>query len=85
MTGSLVRIADGPTADLPPGSLPARLLTTDQAAEYLNVSVRTVKNLMSNGRIAYVKIGRATRIRVEDLDGYIARNRHKKRHGLRAS
>ncbi|MGH9130092.1 MAG: helix-turn-helix domain-containing protein [Acidimicrobiales bacterium] len=84
MTASLVRIAGDPPA-LDPRSLPTRLLSTDQAAQYLNVSVRTVKNLMSDGRIAYVKIGRATRIPVEDLEGYITRNRRKQHHGLRPS
>ncbi|MGH9128255.1 MAG: helix-turn-helix domain-containing protein [Acidimicrobiales bacterium] len=55
------------------------LLTTDEAAGYLNVSARTVKNLMCDGRIAYVKIGRATRIQVTDLDDYVARNRRRHR------
>lgn len=57
------------------------MLTTDEAAAYLNVSARTVKNLMCDGRIAYVKIGRATRIQVTDLDEYVARNR--RRHRMR--
>ncbi|MGH9062574.1 MAG: helix-turn-helix domain-containing protein [Acidimicrobiales bacterium] len=61
------------------------LLTTEQAAQYLQVSVRMVKNLMGDGRVAYVKIGRATRIHREDLDEYIARNRRKHRSRLRAS
>jgi excisionase family DNA binding protein len=34
------------------------LLTTEQAADILAVSVRTVKNLMFDGKLAYVKIGR---------------------------
>lgn len=63
----------------------APLLTTDQAAGYLQVSVRTVKNLMCDGQIAYIKIGRATRIHRQDLDEYIARNRRKQRSRLRAS
>ncbi|MGH9074055.1 MAG: helix-turn-helix domain-containing protein [Acidimicrobiales bacterium] len=64
---------------------PTPLLTTDQAAQYLQVSVRTVKNLMGDGRVAYVKIGRVTRIHRQDLDEYIARNRRKHRSRLRAS
>lgn len=62
---------------------PAPLLTTDQTAEYLHVSARTVKNLLADGRLAYIKIGRATRIQRQDIDGYIARNRRKQRNGLR--
>ena len=64
---------------------PTSLLTTEVAAELLCVSVRTVKNLLSDGRIPYVKIGRATRIHPQDLDDYIARNRRKRRVGYRAT
>ena len=61
----------------------ARLLTTEQAAEYLGVSARTVKQLMSGGQMPYVKIGRSTRLDLGDLDNFIARNRQKQRHPLR--
>ena len=60
-----------------------RLLSTEQAADYLGVSVRTVKHLMSSGQIPYVKIGRATRLDQGDLDDFIARNRRKQRHPMR--
>jgi excisionase family DNA binding protein len=62
---------------------PSCLLTTEQAAEILAVSVRTVKNLMSDGKLAYVKIGRATRVDLEDINQYVTRNRRKQRQGLR--
>jgi excisionase family DNA binding protein len=65
------------------GVAPPVLLTTEQAAEYLQVSVRTIKNLMGDGRLAFVKIGRATRIHRHDLDEYIARNRRKQRQPAR--
>lgn len=67
-------LADGDTR--PP------LLTTAQAGEYLQVSVRTVKSLLSEGRIAYVKIGRTTRIHIEDLDHFVAQNRRRHRTRL---
>jgi excisionase family DNA binding protein len=57
-------------------------LTTAQAADYLQVSVRTVKGLLSDGQIAYVKIGRTTRIHIEDLDYFVAQNRRKYRTRL---
>ena len=60
-----------------------RLLTTEQAAEVLAVSVRTVKNLFSEGALAYVKIGRATRVDLSDVEQYIVRNRRKQRRSLR--
>ncbi len=60
------------------------LLTTDQAAQYLGVSARTVKQLMSNGQLHYVKIGRSTRLDLADLNTFIARNRRKQRHPRRS-
>ena len=59
------------------------LLTSEQVAEHLQVSLRTVKNLMSDGQIAYIKVGRATRIHRNDFEEYIARNRRKQRNRLR--
>jgi excisionase family DNA binding protein len=61
------------------GSPAAGLLDVRAAAEYLSVSVRTVKNLLSEGKLPYVKIGRATRLTAEDLDGYISQNRRRNR------
>lgn len=59
------------------------LLTTEQAAEWLAVSVRTVKNLMVRGQLAYVKIGTATRFDPADLRDFIDRYRRKERRALR--
>lgn len=53
-------VLDGTT---PPG----RLVTTVQAADLLAVSVRTVRNLMHDGKLHYVKVGRATRIDPADV------------------
>jgi excisionase family DNA binding protein len=43
------------------------LLTVDQAAERLGTSVRFVRRLITERRIAYVKLGRHVRIAAEDL------------------
>jgi excisionase family DNA binding protein len=59
------------------------LLTTEQAAIRLQVSVRMMKTLLSNGRVTFVKVGRATRIEARDLDAFIAQNRQKQRRRLR--
>ena len=59
------------------------LFTTDQAADYLQISVRSVKNLLGDGRIPFIKIGRTTRIHRDDLDGFIAQNRRRQRQGQR--
>ena len=65
---SRVEGADGCPPTWPGQTSP--LLTTSQAAEYLHVSVRTAKNLLSDGSIAYVKIGRATRVHRDDLEEF---------------
>jgi excisionase family DNA binding protein len=65
------------------GAVTTRLLSTEQAAQYLGVSTRTVKSLMSEGQIHDVKIGRSTRLDPIDLDAFIARNRRKQRHRRR--
>ena len=39
---------------------------------------------MGNGKLAYVKIGRATRLDLGDINQYIVRHRRKQRQGLRS-
>jgi excisionase family DNA binding protein len=51
------------------------LLTVDQAAERLGTSVRFVRRLIAERRIAYVKLGRHVRIGVGDLEAFIAAGR----------
>jgi excisionase family DNA binding protein len=51
------------------------LLTVDQAAERLGTSVRFVRRLIAERRIAYVKLGRHVRIAAEDLEAFIASGR----------
>lgn len=42
-------------------------LTSDEAAEYLRVSTGTLRNMTSNGRIPYVKLGRSNRYNRHEL------------------
>ena len=51
------------------------LLTVDHAAERLGTSVRFVRRLIFERRIAYVKVGRHVRITSRDLDAFIAGGR----------
>jgi excisionase family DNA binding protein len=54
---------------------PARhgqLLTVEDAAEYLGIAAGTLRNWLSARRIAYVKVGRLTRLSTRDLDAFIA-------------
>jgi excisionase family DNA binding protein len=52
-----------------------RLLTVEQVAERLGTSVRFVRRLVFERRIAYVKVGRHVRITARDLDVFIAAGR----------
>ena len=51
------------------------LLTVDQAAERLGTSVRFVRRLIAERRIAYVKLGRHVRIAADDLEAFIVASR----------
>ena len=51
------------------------LLSIEQAAERLGTSVRFVRRLVFERRIAFVKVGRHVRITTADLDTYIATGR----------
>jgi excisionase family DNA binding protein len=47
------------------------LLSVEQAAERLGTSVRFVRRLVFERRIAFVKVGRHVRIAARDLDAFI--------------
>ncbi len=51
------------------------LLSVEQAAERLGTSVRFVRRLVFERRIAYRKVGRYVRFHPDDLEEYIAANR----------
>lgn len=84
------RPAAPPLVSMPPESMVPRpppdspLLTTDQVAAYLQISVRSVKSLLSDGKIPFIKLGRTTRIHRDDLDEFIARSRRRQRQPLRS-
>ena len=48
-----------------------RLLTVEEAADQLGTSVRFVRRLILERRIAYTKLGRHVRIAPGDLDAFI--------------
>ncbi|MGO8938998.1 MAG: excisionase family DNA-binding protein [Mycobacterium sp.] len=66
-------------------------MTFEQGAEYLNTSVRFVRRLISERRIAFHKFGAHVRLSIEDLDSYAQAGRVAPitattlRHDLRAS
>ena len=51
------------------------LLSVEQAAERLGTSVRFVRRLIAERRIAYVRVGRHVRIAEADLASFIAAGR----------
>jgi excisionase family DNA binding protein len=52
-----------------------KYLTVGEAADYLNTSVRFVRRLIAERRIAFHKVGAHVRLAVTDLDSFIAAGR----------
>ena len=55
-----------------------RYVTPGQAAEYLQISLRTLRTLLSRREIPYVQPsgkGGLVRLDIEDLDDFMARNK----------
>jgi len=50
----------------------APLLTVADVAEVLRLSVRSVRRLIADNRLRAVRIGRAVRVRAEDLRSFLA-------------
>lgn len=78
------RYAHGPTGVVsapahPPAAAPfpphGDVLTVDQAAERMNMSVRYVRRLVADRRIAYHRIGRSIRLTATDVDAHLAAGR----------
>jgi excisionase family DNA binding protein len=51
-----------------------RLLSVEEAADYLGISPGTMRNWLSRRRVEYVKVGRLTRVSQAALDRYVAVN-----------
>ena len=66
---------DRQPSPLPGDESTAGLLTIEQAAERINMSVRYVRRLVAERRIAFHKLGRAVRIATVDLDELVAGGR----------
>lgn len=49
-------------------TIPSPLLSPAEAADYLGLSIKSVRRLISCGDLPARRIGRLIRIRVEDLD-----------------
>lgn len=53
----------------------AHLLTVEEAAERMSTSVRFIRRLITERRIAYVKLGRHVRIAEADITAFIEAGR----------
>jgi len=58
-------------------------LTTDEAADYLGLSVGSLRNLTSNGHVTHYKLGRRNRYRLEDLRNLLLSQKRGGFHGNR--
>jgi excisionase family DNA binding protein len=54
---------------------PGELLTPDEVAARLHTTLRFVRRLIAERRIAFTKIGKFVRISADDLDAFIAAGR----------
>ena len=52
------------------------ILTVEQAAEYLQVTTKTIYNLVDANKLKASKVGRVWRIRKSDIDEYLEQNRN---------
>lgn len=52
-----------------------RYLSVAEAAEYLSTSVRFVRRLVAERRVAFHKVGKFVRFAVSDLDAFVAAGR----------
>ncbi|UCD84428.1 MAG: helix-turn-helix domain-containing protein [Deltaproteobacteria bacterium] len=58
-------------------------LTTKQIAEYLNVTERTIYNLLQRGELPGFKVGVSWRFRKDDIDKWIKDNMKKRNRKAR--
>jgi len=52
-----------------------KYLTVQEAADHLNTSVRFVRRLIAERRIAFHRVGRHIRLAVADLDAFVEAGR----------
>ncbi|WP_207550505.1 MULTISPECIES: excisionase family DNA-binding protein [Parafrankia] len=51
------------------------ILTVEQAADRMNMSVRYVRRLVAERRIAFHRIGRSVRLAATDVDAHVSAGR----------
>ena len=53
---------------------PVRLLTPEEAAQFLSVSQRTVKRLVAEGSLRAYKVRRSMRFKIKDFEACVQQN-----------
>ena len=56
-------------------------LNSKEAAEYLRISQATLRNMTSNGRLPYCKLGRSNRYSLQELESLLLKNKRGVIHG----
>lgn len=64
-----------PKSPPPATPKPTRLLTPNEAAEFLSVSLRTLTRLTATGTLPHARIGGQRRYELEALLAFVARQR----------
>lgn len=64
--------------NLPSETDTSHLLKASEVAKYLQISKSSAYNLMKSGEIPVIRIGKAIRVRVQDLDVYLQQNRNRR-------
>jgi excisionase family DNA binding protein len=54
------------------GGRPSEALTTEEAAQRVGVSTRTMRRLVSEREIRFMRIGRLVRLQAGDIDAFMA-------------
>lgn len=62
-------------------SLKTEWMTTEQVAQYLILSVASVRNMASNGQLPYRKLGRRNRYLRSEIQNLLLRNERGVNHG----
>jgi excisionase family DNA binding protein len=55
--------------------IPEKLMTLEEVAEYLRLSVHTIYKMAQQGKIPALKAGKMWRFRKEEIDGWIEKHR----------
>lgn len=56
-------------------SLTSEWLNTEEAANFLRLSVAELRNKSSNGKVPYYKLGRSNRYRKSELEALLLKNK----------